>query len=72
LNLRGDKHAEPPIYTLGSSSALVGRNAQIRPFCTAQPQQVHHREASAYSADLKLFESKTRCPFIAVRDREER
>jgi sulfate permease, SulP family len=46
----GDKHAEPPIYTLGSSSALVSRNAQIRPFCAAQPQRVHHRRAGAYSA----------------------
>jgi ribonuclease Z len=46
LNLGGNKHAQPPIYTLGSSSAFVSRNAQIRPFCTAQPRRVHHRGAA--------------------------
>jgi hypothetical protein len=55
---------EPPIYTLGSSSALVSRSAQIRPFCTAQPQRVHHREASAYSADLISYQNDGKGPTV--------
>jgi hypothetical protein len=50
---------------------MAGTGAEPDVLCT-EPYLPDRARKPLVIGDLKLFEPKTMCPFIAVRDREER
>jgi len=51
---------------------VIAAEARTRQYVRQLALWPHTHDRRIVGSDLKLFEPKTRCPFFAVRDREER